>query len=205
MLAGRIPCIVAEPCSPMRLLSHSRTASSSSNTTTSTTSPWLGPSTLYARHWQHRRVLSSPMRCWDWQTQPTPRRIGGLTASTSASTLPFLPRLPRLRRRLSSTSTTALTALTSASPPFHDDCLDASPSSSWRPSRACSSIDMAIRPQLRRPRPSSARLLRPRLLRPHARLPRHRHKGLPPCMRTHRLLLQPHHMRRIDCYDCRGC
>ena len=58
----------------------------------------------------------------------------------------------------------------------HDDCLDASPSSSWRPSRACSSIDMAIRPQLHRSRPSSARLLRPRLLCPHARLPRHRHK-----------------------------
>jgi len=117
MLAGRTPRIVAEPCSPMRLLSHSRTASSSSSTTTSTASPWLGHSTLYARYWQHRRVLSSPMRCWDWQTQPTPRRTGGLTASTSASTLPFLPHLPRLRRRLSSTSTTALTALTSASPP----------------------------------------------------------------------------------------
>ena len=86
----------------------------------------------------------------------------------------------------------------------HDDCLDASPSSPWRPLCACSSIDTTTQPQLRRPRPSSARLLQPRLLGPHARLPRHRHKGLPPCMRSHRLL-QPQHTRCIDCYDYGGC
>jgi hypothetical protein len=45
--------------------------------------------------------------------------------------------------------------------PFHHDCLDASPSSLWRPLCACSSIDTATRPQLRRSWPSSARLLRP--------------------------------------------
>ena len=88
--------------------------------------------------------------------------------------------------------------------PSHDDCLDVSPSLPWRPLCACSSIDTTTRPQLRRPRPSSARFLRQRLLRPHARLPRHRHKGLPSCMRTHRLLLQPQHARSIDYYDCRG-
>jgi len=130
-----------------------------------------------------------------------PRRSGDLTASTSASTLPFLPRLPRLRHRPSSTM--VLIALTSTSPP-----------PTTIASTRLSVITMAplvclqlhwhvIRSQLRRPRPSSARLLRPQLLHLYARLPRHRHKGLSP--RTHRLLLQPQHTRRIDCYDYGGC
>jgi hypothetical protein len=50
--------------------------------------------------------------------------------------------------------------------PSHDDCLDTSPSSPWRPLCACSSIDMATRQQLRRPPPSSAQLLRPRPIAP---------------------------------------
>jgi len=36
--------------------------------------------------------------------------------------------------------------------------------------------------------------------RPHARLPRHRHKGLPPCLSS----LQPQHPRRIGRFDCGG-
>jgi hypothetical protein len=77
---------------------------------------WLGPSTLYVQYWQHRCVRSSSTRCWVWQTQPH-LGSGGLTALTSASTLPFPPRLPQLRCCLSSMSTTALTASTSALPP----------------------------------------------------------------------------------------
>ena len=49
---------------PARRRVFSRIASSSSSTTTR-----LGPSPLYAWYWQHRRVLSSPTRCWIWQIQ----------------------------------------------------------------------------------------------------------------------------------------
>ena len=201
MLAGRTPRIVAEPCSPMRLLSHCFYFVQHNH---------VDSITVVRALYLVRPVLATPVHVF------IPDALLGLAN-------PATPQLRQLDCTDFGIDPPVPTPSASiASSPFfyvhdaldyidfgiassHDDCLDASPSSSWRPSRACSSIDMAIRPQLRRPRPSSAQLLRPRLLRPHARLPRHRHKGLPPCMRTHRLLLQPHHMRRIDCYDCRGC
>jgi len=171
MLAGRTPRIVAEPCSPMRLLSHCFFFVQHNH---------VDSITVVGALYLVRPVLATPTRAF------VPDALLGLANLAHASAHRWLD------------------CIDFGIAPFHDGCLDASPSSSWRPLRACSSIDMATRPQLRRPRPSSARLLRPRLLRPHARLPRHRHKGLPPCMRTHRLLLQPQHTRRINCYDCGG-
>jgi len=202
MLAGRTPRIVAEPCSPMRLLSHCFFFVQHNH---------IDSITVVGALYLVRPVLATPTRAF------VPDALLGLANPAHASAHRWLDCIdfgidPPVPTPSASTASSpffyvydGLDCVDFGIAPFHDDCLDASPSSSWRPSRACSSIDMAIRPQLRRPRPSSARLLRPRLLRPHARLPRHRHKGLPPCMRTHRLLLQPHHMRRIDCYDCRGC
>jgi len=182
---------------PARLRVFSHIVSSSSSTTTR-----LGPSPLYARYWQHRRVLSSPMRCWIWQIQ---LRLGAqadcidfginppvLTPSASIVLSPFFYVYD------------GPDCVDFGIAPSHNDCLDASLSSPWRPMCACSSVDTVTRPHLRRPRPSSARHLQPRLLGPHARLPQHQHKDLPPCMRTYRFLLQPQHTLHIDCYDCGG-
>ena len=56
--------------------------------------------------------------------------------------------------------------------------------------RACGYIDTGTRPR-HRPRQSLARLPRPRLQHPRSRLPRHRHKGLPPRLRLTSLLSSP--------------
>ena len=106
---------LSETCSPMRLLPHCFLFVQHNHTVEalSLVCPILATPT-------HAFV---PDTLLDLANLAAPRRSGGLTALTSASTLPFPPCLPRLR--------------------------------------------------------------------PHARLPRHRHKGLPPCMRIHRRLLQP--------------
>jgi hypothetical protein len=91
---------------------HSRTGSSSSNTTTPGWSPLpctsgIGNTGACFRP-QHVARSGKPGIHLD---------SSGLTASTSASTLPFPPCLPQLHRHLSSTSTTALNATISASLP----------------------------------------------------------------------------------------
>ena len=182
--------VVAETYSPTRLLPHCFFFVQHNHT--------VGALSLV------RLVLATLTRAFvpdallDLANLAAPRRSGGLTASTSASTLPFLPRLPRLRRRPS--STTVLIASTSASPPptttastrlrhYHGaPCVPAAPSTRNPTTTTSTSAIFSTT--------SSTTLLRP-----YARLPRHRHKGLPPCMRTHRLLLQPQHTRHIDCYD----
>jgi hypothetical protein len=97
-----------------------------------------------------------------WQTQPAPRRSGGLTALISALTLPFLLRMPCLHNRLSCMS---MMALTSASPPsttttlmclcHHHGAPCAAAPSTRQPDR--NYVDLGH---------LSARLLRPQLLHP---------------------------------------
>jgi hypothetical protein len=157
---GPPPCVVTEPCSPTHPLPHCFFIQHNH--------AWLGPSPLYARYWQHQRVLSSPTTCWSGKSSraSTLRRLDCIdppvrTPSASIASTPFF---------YAHNGTNCIDFGIASS---HDDCLDTSLSSPWRPLCACSSNDMATRPQLHRPRPSLARLLRP-----HPRLPRHQHKGL---------------------------
>ena len=89
-----------------------RIASSSSSTTTQLASPSFV-----------RSVLATPTYAFvldallDLGNPTAPQRSGGLTASTSASTLTLPPCLHRLHRCLPSTSMTVLIASTLASPP----------------------------------------------------------------------------------------
>jgi len=107
-------------------------------------------------------------------------------------------------------SLNSLTKSTSASASLYD-CLDASPSSSLA-SSPCATILMVPRaPTASCAAASSLATLTATLTtatlrttssttatRPHARLPPHRHKGLPPCLSN----LQPQHPLRIGRCDC---
>ena len=194
------PCLVTKPYSPMRPLPHyfvqhnhvasisvsslllrllrqPRVASTPSTPpfcapqpvveTFSNDDAWLGPSTLYARYWQHQHVLSSP------------NALLGLANPARASTLRHLDCI--------NFGIDPPTPTPSSSPFFdvhdgpdcvnfsiassHDNCFNVSLSSSWHPLCTLQPHQHSNQPQLHRPWPSSARLLRLRLLRPHARLP----------------------------------
>jgi hypothetical protein len=125
--------------------------------------------------------LATPMRFRAWQTREClARRL--LTASTSASTPPPPLRLPRLVAVFVSGVFFVMPS------PWH----------------------LLVRPQLHvrlftlgnlDSSMSTTAILcmtsSTAATRPHARLPRHRHKGLPPCLSS----LQPQHPRRIGRFD----
>jgi hypothetical protein len=92
------PHVVAKPCLPMRPLPHCFFFIQHNHVV----KRWCMVGALYLvrPYWQYQRVLWSDTLL-GLANPVVPWRLGGLTASTSASTLLFPPHLPWLRHRLS--------------------------------------------------------------------------------------------------------